>query len=57
MAGMSGVAVGFDYPAIERLALARGCPDIVCAHLFPVAESAALAAIHEALKDDTHGRG
>jgi hypothetical protein len=41
--------VGFDYVAIERLALAKGCPAVACATFFHPAESSALAAMRDGI--------
>lgn len=52
----AGTAViGFDYPAIERMAAAQGCPSEACVVLFAAAEGAALSAIQERMKDASDG--
>ncbi|MCS0501378.1 DUF7697 family protein [Ancylobacter mangrovi] len=47
--------VGLDYGAIERLATAAGCSAAACAFFFDAAETAAVSAIHERLKDGQDG--
>lgn len=49
------MVAGFDYVAIERLAQAKGCPPEATAFFFDAAESAALSAIHDRLKDRENG--
>ncbi|MDF2621405.1 MAG: hypothetical protein K0S00_4064 [Xanthobacteraceae bacterium] len=47
--------IGFDFPAIAALARAKGCPSAAASYFFDAAEDAALAAIHDKLRDRDDG--